>query len=159
VNKETLKKYALFATAGIVMIAAAGTIGLSSVAAETFNPQSTLVQNIASKFNLKTEDVQKVFDDTHTQVRSSRLDQAIADGKITTAQKDLILKKEIEIRAKVDEINAKQLTVEERRTALTNLRSEMSKWATDNKIPAEILGFGMRGAHGKYGGYGMGMMR
>src|SRR4030042_868531 len=70
------------------------------------NPMSSLVQKIADKFGLKKEDVQAVFDQDRTDRKAerenqylARLDQLVSDGKITPAQKQLIIDKHQEITA------------------------------------------------------------
>ncbi len=62
---------------------------------------SSLVSAIAKKFNLKTADVQAVFDEQHksmdatrtTEVKS-KLTQLVSDGKLTQSQANAILTEE-----------------------------------------------------------------
>ena len=85
-------------------IAALGVTGLAGGAVfATANstsgtdPMSGLVSAIATKFNLKKDDVQKVFDEQRTQMETQReqevkdhVAQLVKDGKLTQAQADKI---------------------------------------------------------------------
>jgi len=136
-------------------IVAAGMFGVSRVAAQGSNNSSTLVQKIAEKFNLKTADVQAVFDQNrqehHEQMETrylEQLDQYVKDGKITEAQKQLIITKHKEI------VNQMQTTIatlqdktpEERRAAFQQQRTDLESWATKNGIDSQYIfgGFGMK---------------
>src|SRR5690349_12080215 len=101
-----LKKSLL--TVAAVTVLGAGIFGSGSVFAQTTtdtqNPMNSLVQKIASKFNLNQSDVQAVFDQAHQERESemkanfaSQLSQLVTDGKITEAQKQLISNKRAEL--------------------------------------------------------------
>lgn len=86
-------------------VALAGFTGVSAVSATTNHASESpsLVDKIATTFDLNRNEVQKVVDDDrklheaeHQQYLEKRLDQAVADGKITAAQKDKILAKAAE---------------------------------------------------------------
>lgn len=121
-----------------------GSFGAIKASAQANNGQYPLIiQKLAEKFGLKQEDIKSVFD----QVRTDRvtqmqtkfddyLSQAVKDGKLTEAQKQLILQKRQEIQA-------------QRQTNMNNhqnLRSSLSDWAKQNNIPIQYL----------FGGIGMG---
>lgn len=117
-----------------------GVVGLQTISAATATP-STLVENLAKKFNTSTANVQSVFDQTKTDRLAARqkavedaLTQAVKDGKITDAQKTTILSKLADIKTKIDATQAAQ----------ENLRT----WATDNKVDLKTIlpgrGFGHR---------------
>ena len=99
------------------------------------------------KFNLNVSDVQQVFQDTRTQQQNDRLSQLVTDGKITEAQKQLIIDKRTEIESKVADINNKQMTATERADAIQTLRDDLKKWSSDNKIDERyvMLGGGIGG--------------
>ena len=92
-------------------IAALGVTGLAGGAVfATANstsgtdPMSGLVSAIATKFNLKKDDVQKVFDEQRTQMETQRekevkdqVAQLVKDGKLTQAQADKINAKRAEL--------------------------------------------------------------
>lgn len=92
-------------------IAALGVTGLAGGAVfATANstsgtdPMSGLVSAIATKFNLKKDNVQKVFDEQRTQMETQReqevkdqVAQLVKDGKLTQAQADKINAKRAEL--------------------------------------------------------------
>lgn len=114
------------------------------------NPFTSLIQRIAQKFNLKEEDVKTVFE-SHREERQKemqqkyldRLTQAVKDGKITEAQKQLLIQKHDELKAKHEQNRAN------RQTEFDALK----KWASDNNIDLQYLM-----PFGKGPGRGMGKM-
>lgn len=126
----------------------------------TTDPQATLVQKIAEKFNLNKEDVQAVFDETRKTQESkrqqkfeSRLDQAVKDGKITEDQKKMILEKMSSMKAnrEAEMEKLKSMTPEERKAAMKDHKDDLKTWANENGIDLKsILGeFGPRMHHGE----------
>ena len=151
-------KKALLAT-GATTIVGLASFGAVASAATSGNANSgdTLVDKIATKFNLNKSDVQAVFDEDRQahqakmdQKMEDRLNQAVKDGKITSDQKDQILAKHKEIQAYMESLKDK--TPEERRTLMKSKMDEMRQWAEDNGLSDYMM---MRG-HGP-GGPGMGM--
>lgn len=138
-------KQKLFA-GGIASIGLASVIGLSTVSAATTTSGDTLASKIASAFNLKTADVQKVIDQDRADHQAAReadykakLDKAVAAGTITSAQETLIINKQKELQA-AREANKDATTDEATRRA--NMKAEMDslkQWASDNKIPMDLL--------------------
>ena len=104
-----------------------------------------LIKNLAAKFNADPAEVEQVFEDTHDQMISSRLDEAVADGEISAEQKTLILNKMDEVQAKMEEINNQEMTATERRDALGSLHDELRDWADENDIPLMFLMGNRRG--------------
>ena len=121
----------------------------------------TLIQRIVQRFGLKTEDVQGVFDtvrgerqDEMQQKMTERLDTLVKQGKITEAQKKLIVAKHAELQAQREKEmeSMKDLTPEERRTKMEAHRTELESWAKQNNIDIQyVIGFGR--------GKGLGMGR
>ena len=83
----------------------AGLVRTASVSAQTNeSPFKSLITRIADKFNLKEADVQSVFDE-HKQARQEemkarfeeRLSALVQAGKLTEAQKKLIMDKKMEL--------------------------------------------------------------
>lgn len=155
---ELLNKYKLpLAISGLALGAAAIIGGHSVLAAEqgTYPP---IVQRIADHFNLNTTDVQQVFDEQ----RNANLNQAVTDGKITQAQRDLIQAKHDEMVAQMEKL--KDLTPTERRDQMRTLHEDMRAWAeqTGIDLPAIIgghMGLGgerIGGMHRMGGGHGFG---
>lgn len=104
-----------------------------------------LIKNLAAKFNADPAEVEQVFEDTHDQMISSRLDEAVADGEISAEQKALIINKMDEVQAKIEEINNQEMTATERRDALESLHDELRDWADENDIPLMFLMGNRRG--------------
>ncbi len=122
---------------GLATVAGAGIAS----AATNSNGQQTLVEKIASKFNLNKDEVQKVFDEEHAsreakheQKMNERLDQAVKDGKLTQDQADKLkakLKEMHDIREK--NRDSKQ----ENREAMKKQMDDFKQWLKDNNIPDE----------------------
>lgn len=127
--------------------------GIKSVSAETSRTYPPLVQKIIEKFGLNEEEVSKVVEEYRSENQGNRLDEAVANGKITSEQKDKILAKMEELQK--ENLNFQDMTQEERRTQMETHRAELEKWAEDNGIDASyIMGFGK----GPHMGKGSGMM-
>lgn len=134
-------------------------------AADTHPWYQTLIERIAQKFGLKQSDVQQVVDDVRTEHREQmektyeeKLSQLVADGKITDAQKKLIIDKHTELKNKREQNRTtfQNLSNEEKRTQMQKERDELETWAKQNNIDIQYL-FGL-GKHAKgLGGMGRGM--
>lgn len=140
-------------------------VGTVLFATQTFaqgtnDPQTSLVQQIAEKFNLNKDDVQKVFDVERAKHESARqtnfvnkLDQAVKDGKITDAQKKLIQDKMSSMNANREEEvdKLKSMTPDQRKAEIKAQRDELKTWAKDNGIDLKsLLGVFSPGMH-KFG--------
>ena len=172
---RTIKKrhLAILVLSMAVAGAGIGAVYASSDSDGKNNPMSSLVQAIADKFNLDKNEVQEVFDEqrqameTERQAKmreefSSRLKNAVADGKLTQAQADLVTTKREELE-KVREANKPAAgtqngqTDEERQARREKMQAEMEElknWADENGIPQEYLM--MMGGMGGHRGHGMG---
>ena len=76
------------------------------------------------------------------QREKSRLDKLVSQGQITTDQENLILSKQQELQN--NRQNWKNLTSDQRKTAMQQERTDLQNWAKSNNIdPKYILGFGM----------------
>jgi hypothetical protein len=162
ISGKSIMLAGLGAAAGMAVMGA-GVIHAATSTSTGTTPISNLVNAIATKFNLKTADVQQVFDQQRTQMAAQRtqdeklrLDQAVKDGKITQAQEDLIIAKLAEQRAFRESLSGK--TQAEREAAISANRTALQKWMTDNNIPWGYVPMGGgRGYRGMGGHYGMGM--
>ncbi len=147
------KKYLIPAAAAVVL--GAGVYGVASVTAATSTGTRTpLAQAIANAFHLDQSKVQSVIDQNHTanqavreQNYEQRLSQAVTDGKITPAQKDLILAEHNKLAGELKSaMSNTSVTPAERRTSMQKIRTEAQDWATQNNIDAKWLlvpgGFG-----------------
>jgi len=135
-----------------------------AVPAQAFGDQpSLIIQKLVSKFGLKQEEVQGVFNEARQERQQEnqakleeRLVKAVADGKISEAQKALILNKHKQMQTERDaDLEAwKDLTREERQSAFQQRRDELLEWAGDNGIDSSYLGL----LHEGRGGMGKGIM-
>ncbi len=161
------KKAKILATTGVLTLGAIGAIGISNVVGATTNGSKTsLVESIATKFNLNKDEVQKVFDEHKTQMQAQReaeiktqLEQLVKDGKLTQAQADAITAKRAEL-AKEREANKpttkpSEMTEEQKaaaKTAREAKKAALDKWLEENKIDSQyrylLGGKGGRGGKG-----------
>jgi hypothetical protein len=162
-------KKQLITMAVVGTILGTGLLATNTIYAQTTtptNPISSLVDKLATRFGLKPADVQSVFDQ-HRQERQaamqakfeSRLTELVVSGKITEAQKQLILAKHKEMADKrQSEMQSFQtMTAEQRQAAMQQKRTEreterqaLEKWATANGIDIQYLmnGMGMKEGRG-----------
>jgi hypothetical protein len=152
-----IKKSMLLAGA-ITTLGAASAIGLSTVsAASSTNGEQTLVDKLASRFNLNKDEVQKVFDEEHATHQAEReakleerLSQAVKDGKLTEEQKTKIIAKlkEMKSEMKIERGTLDDGAKEELHKKMEERHAELEKWAKENNIPMEYLR--PTGGHGKF---------
>lgn len=122
--------------------------GLAAASNGNGNGPQADVSSLAEKLGVDESKVQEAFDQMHTERQAEReaqysdnLDKAVADGKITAEQKQLILDKHDSIE-----------------TEKRQRGQEMRTWAEENGIDMEILhdyGVGGRGFGGGMGRHGM----
>lgn len=134
---------------------------LSTMAFAKVDNNGTLVDQLATRFNLNKADVQKVFDEHRAEKRADReknyedrLQKAVDAGKLTSEQRDKVLAKHKELvsQMQADRDSMKDKTPEERKSARDAKRSEIEQWEKDNNIPAGYL---MMDGHGGPRGGGM----
>lgn len=137
-----------------------GTVGLTSLAgvsiasAETTtaptssDPMSSLVQKIASKFNLNKDEVQKVFDEDKTARETQREEkiakrlQGLVDaGTITNTQKTAIEAKlkELKTAREANRTEMKNLSDAERQSKMDEKKNELESWAKEQGIDLSKL--------------------
>lgn len=155
---NTKSKFILIAI--FIALAGLATISVARVYAGDFQGRSrTIIQKLVQKFNLKESDVQAVFDEVRREHQNQmqanleeRLTQAVKDGKITEAQKQLILAKHKELQDKreKDFANWQNLTPEQKREKMQTQKDELEAWAKQNGIDLQYF-FGF----GKFKGMGM----
>jgi hypothetical protein len=167
INKQILIPVFSLVLAGGVILAVP-----YSLAATNTDMKANLVQKIAQKFGLKEADVQSVVDEARRENHEKRqaemltkleerLTTAVKDGKITDAQKQLILNKHKELQAQRDkDLSAWQsLTPEQRKAKMEERQAELTAWAKANNIDSQyVFGFGGKGM-GMGGGMGRKMHR
>ncbi len=141
-----------------------GLFATTQVQAETTSGGSTIVQKIAEKFGLNQSDVQAVFDQDRAEHKAqieqkfnAKLDQDVKDGKITEAQKQLIIAKRAELEAnmKANFESMKDKTPEERKALMESEHQALKDWASQNNIDLKYMGFMRFGGGGPGKGHGM----
>lgn len=173
-KEENTMKRNLALAITTVAILGAGVFASTKVSAATTSvtdsPMSTLVQKIADKFGLNKADVQAVFDqeraDRQAEMQAkfeAQLTQDVTDGKITDAQKQLVLakRKELESARQAEMQSLEGKTAEERQAAMAAKktardaeRTALQNWATQNNIDVKYVfgGFG-KGHRGGFGSF------
>jgi hypothetical protein len=142
-----ISKNIILPVVGLTLIGGLTTLGISQAQAQAqaTNPISNLVKFIAQKFNLDQNQVQAIvnqFRTTQQQNRqqiildrqNTRLDQLVTQGKLTTAQKQLILTEDATLKAKYNPANLKNLTQAERQTQFQAEQAEIKTWAQSQGI-------------------------
>ena len=148
-------------------IAALGVTGLAGGAVfATANstsgtdPMSGLVSAIATKFNLKKDDVQKVFDEQRTQMETQReqevkdqVAQLVKDGKLTQAQADKINAKRAELvkEREANRTSEQNLTDAQRKTKMEERKTTLDTWLKDDNIDSQYAYLLMGGRGGRGG--------
>jgi hypothetical protein len=139
-----------------------GAYGVMAATTQTASQYPSLVERIAKAFNLDPAKVDNVFQEERKARMADReatiekrLDQLVTDKKITSAQKDAILKKRDEIQSKIESLRNE--TPAQRMTEMQKLRTELQAWAKENGLDTikGIPGFGGPGrGHGGILGIG-----
>jgi len=159
----------------VLPVAMVMALGLALMGGAYVNAQSatsdsahkTIIQRLVERFGLNESDVQAVFDadraDRQAEMQAKgeeQLTKLVTDGKITEAQKQLIIAKRSEIqtdrKAEPQGDDDSTLTPEQRKSEMEANRAELEAWAKDNGIDVKYLmmgGFG-KGMHGGPGGFG-----
>lgn len=79
--------------------------------------------------------------------QEDRLTEAVKDGKITEAQKTAILSKLVEVRKSNDPETMKDMTDDERKTAMEKQQTELKTWATEQGIDVQYVLMGLGGGN------------
>ena len=152
-------KVLVISTFLVVSILMVGVLSTSLISAQDATVYPTIIERLASKFNLNKDDVQQVFEEVRDEHKAEmyanwaeRLDDLIAEGKLTAEQKQAILDKHDEMEAKIEELKNQDLTMEERREKMRALHEEFKKWAEENGLSEIPFMFFMKPHRG------MGMM-
>jgi polyhydroxyalkanoate synthesis regulator phasin len=149
-------------------VASLGSAGLVSAATTPGNddPKQSLIDSIATKFNLNKDEVKKVFDENHEareakheQKLADRLAEAVKDGKLTQEQADKLTAKlsEMHESRETNREALKDKTPAERKETMKAERDAFKQWLTVNNIPEEFGGpMGSKGeGRGHHGGMRM----
>lgn len=155
------KNIILPAALGVSLIGAI-LFATTSAGAQSPSPGTqTIIQRIAQRFNLNQDDVQAVFDQDKQERHSQKLTQIenqlstdVTSGKITEAQKQLILNKIKELEQ--NHTNWQGGDHSQMKAQMQSKRTELENWANQNGIDPQYLmslkGHGGMGGHGFKGG-------
>lgn len=132
-----------------------------------------LIDAIAQKFGLSTDQVKSVLTDYQQQQKQNkernwqqhqedRLNQLVKDGKITDTQKKAILDELAVLKSKYNQDNFKNMTPDRKKQQFQAMQDEIKSWANTQGIdPSYVMpgfgmgmgwkGGGMRGHHGLWG--------
>lgn len=160
-----MKKH-LAVIGAVTAISAAGLTGVgiahaTNTTTSTTNPMSSLVDAIASKFNLDKSKVQSVFDEQRTKMDAERetqvaseVAQLVKDGKLTQTQADSLNAKRAEL-TKEREANRttdEGLTEDQRRANMDKRRTALDTWLKAQGIDQQYAHLLMGGrGHGPGG--------
>jgi hypothetical protein len=137
----------------VLTVAGSGLFTAQAFAQEGKIESDTLIQKISDTFTLNKADVEKVFVTHRSEHKAEmvkkfeeRLDQAVKDGKLTEAQKTLILNKRKELsnemKGKLESF--KSMAPEERKAAMQKQHQELEEWAKQNSIDLTWLMHGFK---------------
>lgn len=160
-----MKKHILAAgVASVIGITGIGAgVAHAATTSSTEGPRASMVDAIASRFNLNKDEVEKVFDEQHEKMKSERdqqitdkVAQLVSDGKLTQTQADAINSKRAELAAQreANRDTLHDISADERKAKMEAQRTALEKWAEENNIADEYLRYVT--GHGKgLGGPGM----
>ena len=149
----------------IVGLTLLGVLTLGTVNAQAFNPQQRITTQLAKKLGISENKVQDAFDAIRLERQNEmfgkfddRLDAFVKEGKITEAQKELLIKKHTALQKERQNMweKAKDMTPQERREYMQKEHDGLTAWAKEHNIDSSLFfGFGKRGHMGKKGMMGM----
>lgn len=153
-----MKKFLTYTLVAVAIISFFGITAIT-VQADTNNRYSSIIQKLVDKFNLNSEEVQRVFDEARQekqQEMQSRFNGSLIKGRIqelTDEQKQALTAKKEEMKQKFEAM--KDLTLEERQIKMKEMQDETKAWAEENGINQNLMIPGMGG--GRFGkGFGRG---
>lgn len=135
--------------AAVVTIIAGSYFGAQSVSAHGFsNDSSSLVQTLATRFNLDESQVKAVFDEIREQKKAQRqtqlqekLQKAVESGKLTEEQKVSLIQLHEAHRAEVQALYDadSEVTPEQRRLLFEKFKNTLNEWAEKEGVSIEAL--------------------
>ena len=147
------------AALGVTGLAGGAVFAMANSTSGT-DAMSGLMSAIATKFNLKKDDVQKVFDEQRTQMETQReqevkdhVAQLVKDGKLTQAQADKINAKRAELvkEREANRTSEQNLTDAQRKTKMEERKTTLDTWLKDNNIDSQYAYLLMGGRGGRGG--------
>lgn len=154
-----MKNKAVISFIGLTMVGIA-LFGANKIYAQTSIQHQTLIDMLVSRFHLNRNDVQSVFNDFQKQRQAdaqanykARLDGLVSQGKITSAQRDLIQKEHDSLVAQKQSSDWQNLTPRQRQDKMIQQRTDLQNWAKQNNLDPGLL-YLVMGGRG-FGGIGM----
>lgn len=157
-------KRTLIIGAGIASVGVAGLAGVATTSALTAVDNSTgtsLIDRLATKFNLNKDEVKAVFEAERAEhraemkaERSEALKTALSDGKITQVQYDYIVTTQTEIDALIEAAGTREDQSEEERAAIKAKFDTLRDWMKEQNLTPSDLGLGFGHGRGGPGGHG-----
>lgn len=145
-SRTTMKKRIALSLGALALVAGTTYLATNKVSAFMGNgnvDENPMVQKLAERFGLNQDELKSFFEEereAHQEKMQAqfeeRLNQAVADGKITEAQKQLILQKHEELRA------ARQENREEKQEDRETRRAELEAWAKEKGIDMKFFSMG-----------------
>lgn len=138
-----LNKVKLLAVTGLAAVTIGGFAftATPSAFAATTTTSTSLVDKIATTFNLDKTKVEAVFKQDRLDHETERLNSLVSSGKITEAQKTEFLKLKTALDDKMESLRDKNLSRTDMETQTKTERDALQKWVTDNKLEG-VLGRG-----------------
>lgn len=133
----------MLAAGAVTTVAVASLAGIGTASAHQGNNGNgdSIVDRLSTTFGLNREEVQTVFDEQKSERQEMRREnreknlQGLVDsGVISEDQKNALDAKNEERKAAMKELKSQDLTKEEMRTQMNELRSEFKAWASEQGI-------------------------
>lgn len=148
------------------IVAVSGIAGLNAVSGVSAQSMQDAVKERAGQYSAQREEARTERQAEHQASRElrvaelpSRLDEAVANGVLTEAQKDAVINKHEDMQRTRQQWYEDKSTMspEERRESAAAHRAEMQAWAEKNGIPEEFMGRSQKSPaqHSFGGGNGM----
>lgn len=125
------------------VLSLAGVFGFQTLIANQEGNLPPIAETIAEQFDLDRNEVGETLKEARQEHIAElekryqeRLDEAVADGEITEAQKETIL--------------AKKATIKEKSAELKGLHQDLRSWAEENDVDPRLIS---PGKHGKFPGH------
>ena len=158
---KTIVAGTIMGTIGVGSLATASIVGAETTSNSSSDPQSSLIDKIASTFNIDKSKLQTVFDEdreareaAREKEQAAKLQTLVDNGTITSAQKTVIEKKIAELKSQ-REANCdtmKDLTDDERKAKMDEERTALEAWAKEQALDLSKLKGVLGGGPGGHGG-------
>lgn len=155
-------KKTVITLAVIGSIAGLGLVNAQRASAFGFGPHDgTFVSKLAQKLGISEDTLNNALSQLRSEQQTeretaliTRLDGLVKEGKITEAQKQLILDKHAELKSarEAQREEFKNLSMQERQAKLEQQRQDLEAWAQNNGIDLKLV-LGEFAPFGRFGGH------